>query len=184
MNRAAAAAVAALVLVAACTESNQSPETTAEDTASAAAAGSASTPAAARSTSSADAEQAIRDLDARWSEAAQQGDAAAFAGFYAQDGRIMPPNGPAIQGPDAIQQAMGGMLQAVSLSFEPTEVHVSAGGDMAYEVGTWRTEPRSQDGAAQEEGGQDNGKYVVVWQNVDGEWKVVADIFNSNQPAS
>ncbi len=30
----------------------------------------------------------------------------------------------------------------------------------------------------------DTGKYVVLWSKIGGDWKAVADIFNSNLPAN
>ena len=57
------------------------------------------------------------------------------------------------------------------LSFAPEQIVVSSSGDMAMDRGTYRLGPET-------------GKYVVVWRKVDGDWKVAADIFNSDNPVS
>ena len=49
-------------------------------------------------------------------------------------------------------------------------------GDTASEVGKYTLEG---------EGGQvlDRGKYIVIWKQEEGQWKLHRDIFNSSQPA-
>ena len=49
---------------------------------------------------------------------------------------------------------------------------------MAYEIGTYTMGLDAPGGRV-----EDEGKYVVVWTRVGGDWKVAADIFNSNRPA-
>lgn len=117
---------------------------------------------------------AIRTLNARWLEAVAAKDDAWIAGVYAEDGRFMPPGAPAAQGRDAIRAAWKTMLAAPgpALTFAATEIHLAGSLDHAYEIGTWKV------------GDADDGKYVLVWKKRGGEWKVVADIFNSNRPAA
>lgn len=120
----------------------------------------------------------IRALDRQWSDAAGRRDAQAFAGFYAQDGVLMPPNMEAASGPDAIQQTASQLLadSTTTLSFAPSDVRVADSRDMAWEHGTWQVKDASGNDL-------DHGKFVVVWKRgEDGSWKVAADIFNSNQP--
>ena len=50
---------------------------------------------------------------------------------------------------------------------------------MALDRGTYSL-TIAPDGTAQ----TDTGKYVVVWRKIGREWKVAADIFNSDLPAS
>lgn len=124
-------------------------------------------------------EAAIRSLDRQWVQKVQEGDADWIAERYAEDGRLMPPNSEAAVGRDAIRDAWAGMVQAPLLTFSPDVVEVSASGDMAYDIGSYRLQTEDQDGTAME----DHGKYVVVWVKRDGDWQVAADIFNSSVPA-
>ena len=48
---------------------------------------------------------------------------------------------------------------------------------MAYDVGTYRLAYDGPSGPV-----EDNGKYLVVWEKRDGEWKAVADMINTDRP--
>ena len=127
-------------------------------------------------------EQAIRQANARWLELIRAKDAAAIASsIYAPGGALMPPNSPAAIGTSAVQQGWQGMFDTpgFALTFEPQEIVVSSSGDMAYDRGTYRFSATPESGAI-----TDSGKYVVVWRKIGGQWRAVADIFNSNSPAS
>jgi len=125
-------------------------------------------------------EQKIRDLDRQWVQAVAAGDVEAIANFYAPEGRFMPPNAPAAEGRDAVATSWRGILglPEVKLTFGPTQIEVAQAGDMAYDVGTYSLSFKGAQGPV-----QDGGKYVVVWQKVDGEWRAVADILNSDLAA-
>jgi uncharacterized protein (TIGR02246 family) len=131
---------------------------------------------AARSDTAAD-ELTIRELDQKWLAAAQARDATASAGFYATDGALLPADGPIAQGTQAIIAAWRGILgmKNAKLTFAPTQVTVAGAGDMAYEIGTYEFSFDGDKGPV-----KDVGKYVVVWKTIGGDWKVAADIFNSD----
>lgn len=128
-------------------------------------------------------EQRIRDLDSRWVAAVAAKDTAAIRLIMAENSRALPPNMPIVQGANDVVGMWAGLanMPGASLTFEPSEIEFSEAGDMAYEVGTWQFEQTTEGAGAPV---RDNGKYVVVWQNVNGEWKVVADIWNSDNPAA
>jgi uncharacterized protein (TIGR02246 family) len=121
----------------------------------------------------------IRELNAQWIEAIKAKDVQACTALYADDGRIMPQNAPAAQGAEAIAEVWKGFFQLkeFSLTFEPTRISVAQAGDVAYDIGTYSLAFDSEQGPV-----RDRGKYVVVWRKVRGDWKVVADIFNSDGP--
>lgn len=125
-------------------------------------------------------EQRIRELDRQWVEAVQAGDFEKAGSFYAEDGLIMPPNAVQGEGTEAAAQFWKAVteLPNVAMDFGPTEIEVAEAGDMAYEIGTYRLSFDGDQGRV-----EDRGKYVVVWTKEDGEWKVAADIFNSDVPA-
>lgn len=125
-------------------------------------------------------EQAINGVNQRWLELIRAKDAAAIAQLYAEDGVVMPPNEPAARGREAIAQWWGRSMQmpGFDLTFETDQLLVSASADMALDRGTYRFKAAPPEGAI-----DDNGKFVVVWKKVGGDWKVAADIFNSDRPA-
>jgi len=99
---------------------------------------------------------------------------------YADDAAFLAPNAPATSGKTAIRAAWTDLLKSpgLSLSFGPTAVRIAHASDMAYEIGTYTMGLDAPGGRV-----EDEGKYVVVWTRVGGDWKVAADIFNSNRPA-
>jgi len=126
-------------------------------------------------------EQAIRGQVDRWLQLVKAKDAAGIAALYADDGVVMPPNAPIGKGREEIQRTWASMMQTpgFALTFAPEEIVVSSSGDMALDRGTYSL-TIAPDGSTQ----SDTGKYVVVWRKIGGEWKAVADIFNSDLPAS
>ncbi len=125
-------------------------------------------------------EQEIRDLDKKWVGAVARGDVATIVGFYAPDGAFLAPNAPPAVGPEAIGEAWKGIMSLpnVSLNFRPTRIDVAASGDLATDVGTYDLAFSGEDGRV-----RDEGNYVVVWKKINGEWKVITDIYNSNLKA-
>lgn len=125
-------------------------------------------------------EQAIRGINDRWLQLVRAKDAAAVAQLYAEDGAVMPPNESAGKGREAIGQwwARSMQLPGYDLAFTTDQLIVSASGDMALDRGTWTFKANPPSGAI-----DDGGKYIVVWRKIGGEWKVAADIFNSDKPA-
>lgn len=124
---------------------------------------------------------AIRLASERWLELIREKNASAIAQLYAEDGALMPPNSPMAKGHRDIQSAWQSMMQVpgFDLTFKPETIVVSSSGDMALDRGTYDLTMNPPGGPV-----RDNGKYVVVWRKIDGEWKAAADIFNSNQPPS
>ena len=128
-------------------------------------------------TSAAAHEQAIRETNEQWLALIRDHDAAAVSRLYTADGAMMAPGAPIAQGQPALEKAWGGLMQmpGFGLTFEADEIVVASGGDMALDRGAYQFSLDGPNGATTE-----IGKYVVVWRNVDGQWKVAADIFNSD----
>lgn len=127
------------------------------------------------------ADREIRALIPAWLDAVRRKDAAAIARFYAPDGRFMVPNAPIAEGHAAVSGLWNHLLSlpGAALTFGPTHIEAAAGGDLAFEIGTYAL-GFDRAGAARVE---DRGKYVVVWKRLDGAWKAAADILNSDLPA-
>lgn len=134
---------------------------------------------ASTSVTAADDETAIRGQVAKWLELIKSRDAAAIAQMYTEDGAVMPPNAPMSKGRTAVAETWEALMSApgFELTFAPEVIVLSSSGDMALDRGTYRMRV-APDGNEQ----IDIGKYVVVWQKVDGEWKAAADIINSDLP--
>ena len=126
-------------------------------------------------------EQAIRANVDHWLQLVKAKDAPGIAKMYSEDGAVMPPNAPIGKGSAAIQQTWASMMgtPGFDLTFAPEQIVISSSGDMALDRGTYALKVAPA-GKPQ----TDTGKYVVVWRKIGGEWKAVADIFNSDLPAS
>ena len=122
-------------------------------------------------------EQAIRRTNERWLALVRDHDAAAVSKLYASDGAMMAPGAPIVQGQPALEKAWGGLMQmpGFGLTFKADKIAVASGGDMALDQGTYLLSLTGPNGPT-----KDVGKYVVVWRNIDGQWKVAADIFNTD----
>lgn len=109
-----------------------------------------------------------------WGAAFTARDIDALVALYTDDARIMPPNAPAAQGRDAVAEEFQAMFDAdLSVTIETTEA--MSAGDLGHRVGTFTL---SAGGAE-----VDRGKYIETWRKVGGEWKITADIYNSDWPA-
>ena len=126
-------------------------------------------------------EQAIRAQVDHWLKLIKAKDASGIAQLYAEDGAVMPPNAPIGKGRAAIEQTWASMMRTpgFDLTIAPEQIVISSSGDMALDRGTYNLTVAPA-GTTQ----TDTGKYVVVWRKIGSDWKAVADIFNSDLPAS
>jgi ketosteroid isomerase-like protein len=123
-------------------------------------------------------ENAVREADLNWSKAAASKDVDKVVFFYAEDGAIYPPNAPTAAGRPAIRVAWTGLvnLPGFALNWAPSRVEVARSGDLAWSTGTYTMTSNVPNTPT-----TDHGKYVAVWKKQqDGNWKVEADIFNSD----
>jgi ketosteroid isomerase-like protein len=97
-----------------------------------------------------------------------------MANLYTSEAQLLPANSDFVRGTAAIRQGVIDMgLKDASLETVEVEAH----GDTAIEVGLYRL--LAADGVV-----ADNGKYVVVWKNDSGTWKLHRDIWTTSQPAA
>lgn len=128
-------------------------------------------------------EQALRDLDAKWSAAAGAKDIDKTVSYYSEDAVVMPPNAPSATTRETIRSAWKEMLATpgAAISWKATKAEVAQSGDLGYVSGTYEQTMIDANG----EPVKDRGKYVEIFRKqADGTWKVVVDIWNSNLPAS
>ena len=128
-------------------------------------------------------EQALRDLDAKWSAAAGAKDIDKTVSYYSEDATVMPPNASSAKTKEAIRTAWKEMLTTpgAAISWKATKVEVAKSGDLAYVTGTYDATMTDASGKPV----NDRGKYVEVWEKqADGKWKCGADIWNSDLPGA
>ncbi len=126
-------------------------------------------------------EQAIRVANERWLQLIRSKDASGIGQLHAQDAVILPQNENAVIGREAIVQWYVRQMQTpdYAFTFGTDQLVLSISGDMALDRGWYRFSARGPNGPI-----NDTGKYVVVWRKIDGQWKVAADIGNTDLPAA
>jgi uncharacterized protein (TIGR02246 family) len=119
---------------------------------------------------------AIATANENFMAAAKQGDAAALAALYTENGQVLPPNSDFVTGKEAIQAFWQAIRDTGIKAATLETVEVEGHGDTATEVGKYTLHG--------EEGQQlDKGKYIVIWKQEEGQWKLHRDIFNTSMPA-
>ncbi len=100
-----------------------------------------------------------------------RGDSQAVAALYTEDGKIIAPGNEIVSGRSAIAAFWYTVMSSGVKDLSLGTVEVESAGDLAYELGTVRLiGPDSQ---------VTGGRYVVVWKQKNGQWKLHLDIWNS-----
>ncbi len=106
----------------------------------------------------------------------KSGDAASLAALYTEDGQVLPPNSDFVTGHEAIQAFWQALMDMGIREAKLEILEVESHGDTAIEVSKF---------TLLGEGKQmlNEGKYIVVWKQDQGQWKMHRDIFNTSMPA-
>jgi len=124
---------------------------------------------------SGNARAAIEASNATFSAAVAAGKAADIAALYTADAVALPPNSDVVRGQQAIQNYWQGTIDSGVKEIALTTTDVEVVGAMAVETGT---------AIVKDAAGKvlDRGKYLVVWKQAAGQWKLYRDIWNSSVP--
>ena len=115
----------------------------------------------------------IRNKNAEFIEAFRHKDGAAVAAMYSNSARVMPPGSEMVEGKNKIQAFWESIFRAGITEAKLDTLDVDLiGGYTAVETGKF-TMYANKDVA-------DRGKYLVVWRNEDGQWKLHRDVWNSS----
>lgn len=124
-------------------------------------------------------EAAVREIGSAWFTAYSAGDANGVAALYADDAVVSVPGVAPVRGSAAIREALAKDIvnaRAGGVTLTPApKSEVGTSGDLAWEWNTFTAEDKS--GAT-----VDAGKYVTVFQRNDGKWRIIRDIWNSDNP--
>ena len=104
-------------------------------------------------------------------------DSVGFGNSYTEDAKFMGYNQPSTEGRKAIQSVWAQNMKADATQITLTTVEVWGNETTLTEEGVF--DFKTKEGVA-----LDKGKYVVVWVNDNGTWKIHRDIFNSDLPAA
>jgi uncharacterized protein (TIGR02246 family) len=117
----------------------------------------------------------IDKLNDAFVAAFMKADFAAVAAMYTEDATVLPPGSTMVKGRSAIQAFWTQAGQGIG-DIKLTTVDVKPlGSDAAREIGTFSLTTKGQQSQ------QVAGKYVVVWQKVGSDWKLMTDIWNADK---
>jgi ketosteroid isomerase-like protein len=118
---------------------------------------------------------AIEALHQKFKEASTKADTIAFASLYHSQGTVFPPNFETVSTPGKIVSFLNGFFKAgvTEISLYTSEVW----GDPEDVVVSGNYEVKGKDGVT-----MDKGKYIEIWKQENGEWKLFRDIWNTSMP--
>lgn len=115
----------------------------------------------------------ITDTNGRFMDAFGRGDAPGVAAFYTSEGEVLPPGATPITGHEGIAAFWSAVFGMGITSARLDTAEVDDLGDTAIEIGRYTL--GTADGQT-----ADEGKYLVVWKNENGRWKLHRDIWNTS----
>jgi len=117
----------------------------------------------------------IEAVNAKWMELFNKGDFEGVAQLYTVDAIAFPPGSAMVRGRAAIGRMWTGMAEQISNPIVTTLEVKRLSPSAAREIGTFSLTTK---GPSPKEV---SGKYLVVWERVQGEWKLAADIWNDGK---
>jgi ketosteroid isomerase-like protein len=121
-----------------------------------------------------DAAEGVHEGNERFKQAVREADSATMPLLFTSDAKILPPNGEAVSGSDAITEFWQGFFELGITEARPVTQEVIPMGEYALEVGEYSV--------FSEDSRVDRGKIMVLWKKEDGVWKMHRDTWNSSVP--
>jgi uncharacterized protein (TIGR02246 family) len=119
----------------------------------------------------------IASANQNFMDAFSRADAAGLAALYTEDTKLLPPGSSMMTGREAVQSFWQGAMEMGIKEAKLDTIDVESDGSLAYEIGRFALTVQPQGG----ESALMTGKYVVVWKNLDGSWKLHVDIWNTDE---
>ena len=117
----------------------------------------------------------IAEMNKSYGQRFTTNDAAFYRERYCKDAAVYCPNLPAVVGIDSIISFFygGGNNQEAVIELPPNNIYGNA--DLVIEDGTYNF----PDGKG---GSTDKGKFIALWKQEDGKWKLYREIWNTDFP--
>lgn len=120
-------------------------------------------------------QEAIQEVNKTFGELLSRKDAAGIARLYAEDAVVMPPNQDLIHGRNNIEGFWRGLMTAGVRSVQLETQNTEQYGEVIAELGRFTV-------VIERNQVIDEGKYLVLWKQENGQWKLFRDIWNSSRP--
>jgi uncharacterized protein (TIGR02246 family) len=118
----------------------------------------------------------IESANQKFMDAFGRADAAGIAALYTDNPKLLPPGSPMMSGREVVQSFWQGTMDMGIKEARLETLEVESQGNLASEIGrfTLTVQPQGSERSTM------TGKYVVVWKNQDGTWKIHVDIWNTD----
>jgi len=125
---------------------------------------------------------AIRNIENQWTVALQNKDIDKVMSLYSPEGVVMKPNNSIYVGLQSIRKQVESDFADTTMLWNTTSttidiIEVSASGDIAYARGINRGKMKTLTGIV-----ENSDKWIDIYKKIDGEWKCIVGIWNSNNP--
>jgi uncharacterized protein (TIGR02246 family) len=126
--------------------------------------------------------EAIRNIENQWTVALQNKDIDKVMSLYSPEGVVMKPNNSIYVGLQSIRKLYESDFADTTVLWNTTSttidiIEVSASGDIAYARGINRGKMKTPTGIV-----EDPAKWIDIYKKIDGQWKCIVSIWNSNKP--
>jgi ketosteroid isomerase-like protein len=116
------------------------------------------------------------DVAADWERAYNAGDVDGIAALLTEDAVVMPPNAPIVEGRSAIKSWYREHFTNRVVPAKTDERELIVFGDMTYRQGVYALDLP--------DGTTEYGKFVELWKNDNGQWRLHRSIWSSNEPTA
>ncbi|MFI5186646.1 MAG: YybH family protein [Chitinophagales bacterium] len=114
----------------------------------------------------------IDSINAKWVKQIKNGDSMSLASHYSSDAEMLMDKSEPIKG-NGILSAWGDVVRSGLTDWTFTTTDLEGDANFLIETGTYEIKDANKKPA-------DRGKYVVVWKQQNGEWRLYRDIGNSS----
>lgn len=118
----------------------------------------------------------IKQANEGFLAAFNSGDTKALATNYTENAKLYPANSEVLEGTAAIEGFWGAVMKMGIKKAQMETVIAQQIGNIAIEEGRYKL-------FVEGDFMVDQGKYLVTWEKVNGQWKIARDIWNTNNPA-
>lgn len=123
-----------------------------------------------------DVTEEIKQANEVFLAAFNSGDTKALATNYTENAKLYPANSEVLEGTAAIEGFWGAVMKMGIKKAQMETVIAQQIGNIAIEEGRYKLFVEGDIMV-------DQGKYLVTWEKVNGQWKIARDIWNTNNPA-
>lgn len=126
--------------------------------------------------------EVINNIEDRWTVAIKTKDIDKILSIFAPEAVVMNANAPAFIGIQSVRKSLESWFSDTTI-FHDTfasaidTIEVSSAGDLAFVRGNSRLNISTLRGVVEE-----TDKWITIYRKINGEWKAIVDIWNSDQP--